>query len=94
MVGHVSVAQEMHTYMISNGGEFNGHEFQELLVQCQIKDVPTISKNPHSNEICETMHQTVGNVSRTLFYSNPPRTVTDAADLIDQELSTAMYTIQ
>ena len=35
------------------GGEFNGHEFQELLVQYQIKDVPTTSKNSQANAICE-----------------------------------------
>ena len=55
-----------------NGGEFNGHEFQELLELCQIKDVPTTSKNPQANAICERMHQTVGNILRTLLYSNLP----------------------
>jgi len=77
-----------------NGGEFNGHEFQELLVQCQIKDVPTTSKNPQANAICERMHQTVGNILRTLLYSNPPRTVANAADLIDQALGTAMHAMR
>ena len=77
-----------------NGGEFNGHEFQELLVQCQIKDVPTTSKNPQANAICERMHQTVGNILRTLFYSNPPRTVANAADLIDRALGTAMHAMR
>ena len=64
--------------------EFNGHEFQELLVHCQIKDVPTTSKNHQSNAIWERMHQIVGNVLRSLLYSNPPRTVANALDLIDQ----------
>ena len=48
------------------------------------------SKNPQSNAIYERMHQTVGHVPRTLLYSNPPRTVANAADLIDQALSTTM----
>ena len=40
------------------------------------------------------MHQTVGNVLRTLLYSNPPRTVANAADLIDQALGTAMHAMR
>ena len=77
-----------------NGGEFNGHEFQELQTLCQIKDVPTTSRNPQANAVCERMHQTVGNVLRTLLYSNPPRTITNAADLVDQALSTAMHAMR
>ena len=57
------------------GGEFIGHEFQLLLERCSIKDVPTTSKNPQSNAICERMHQTVANILRTVLYTNPPRTV-------------------
>ena len=77
-----------------NGMEFNGHEFQELLTLCSIKDVPTTSRNPQANAICERMHQTVGNVLRTLLYSNPPRTVANAADLVDQALGTAMHAMR
>ena len=80
--------------MHDNGGEFNGREFQELLVQCQIKDVLTTSKNPQANAIYERMHQTVGNILRTLLYSNPPRTVANAADLIDQALGTSMHAMR
>ena len=40
------------------------------------------------------MNQTVGNVLRVLLYSIPPRTVANAADLIDQALSTAMHVMR
>ena len=40
------------------------------------------------------MHQTVGNILRTLLYSNPPRTVANAADLIDQASGTAMHAMR
>ena len=56
--------------------------------------LPTTSKNPQANVICERMHQTVGNLLRTLLYSNPPRTVANAADLIDQALGTAMHAMR
>eukprot|EP00804_Cyclotella_cryptica_P013637 CCRYP_012965-RA/>CCRYP_012965-RA protein AED:0.40 eAED:0.40 QI:0/0/0/1/0/0/3/0/218 len=48
------------------GGEFIGSSFQWLLELFNIKDVCWTSKNPQSNAVCEIMHQTVGNVLRTL----------------------------
>ena len=59
-----------------NGGEFIGPEFQLLLEGCRIKDVPTTSKNPQANAICKCMHQTVGNVLRTLLHGQPPQQLT------------------
>jgi len=76
------------------GGEFIGHEFQTLLERCAIKDVPTTSKNPQSNSICERMHQTVGNILRTVLYSKPARTVGDAKNIIDSALATAMHAMR
>jgi hypothetical protein len=66
-----------------NGGEFVGPEFQFLLQGCRIKDAPTLSKNPQAYAICEWMHQTVGNVLRTLLNGEPPQDVTRAKDFID-----------
>ena len=40
------------------------------------------------------MYQIVGNVRRILLYSNSPRIVANAADLIDQALSTAMHAMR
>ena len=40
------------------------------------------------------MHQTVENVLRALLYSNPPRTVANAIDLVDQALGTAMHAMR
>lgn len=76
------------------GGEFVGWEFQRLLRSMAIKDATSTSKNPQSNSICERMHQTVGNVLRTLLYSNPPKNVTQARDIIDLALATAMHAMR
>ena len=73
------------------GGEFIGSEFQWLLNMFSVKDVQFTAKNPQSNSICERVHQTVGNVLRTLLYSNPPQNMTQARDIIDQALATAMH---
>ena len=40
------------------------------------------------------MHQTVGNVLRTYLYSNPPQNMTQARDIIDQALATAMHAMR
>jgi hypothetical protein len=40
------------------------------------------------------MHQTVKNVQRTLVRINPPQNMTQARDIIDNALATAMHTMQ
>jgi hypothetical protein len=59
-----------------------------------IKDICSTSKNPQSNAICERMHQTVTNVLRTLVHTNPPQNMTQARDIIDDALATAMHAMQ
>ena len=40
------------------------------------------------------MHQTVGNVLRTLLHVNPPATTGEAKKLVDEALSTAMHAMR
>jgi hypothetical protein len=40
------------------------------------------------------MHQTVNNVLRMLVHTNPPQNVTQARDIIDDALATAMHAMQ
>ena len=77
-----------------NGGEFTGWEFQKLLADFGIKDVPTTSRNPAANGICERMHQTVADVLRTLVHTEAPRTLNDAKLYVDQALATAAHAIR
>jgi transposase InsO family protein len=74
-----------------NGGEFLGAEFQRILEINGIKDVPTTVKNPQSNAICERMHQTAGNILRTLELTHPPQTLQEAQLLVDSALATTMH---
>ena len=76
-----------------SGGEFLGWEFQEFLQKYNVKDVPTISRNPTTNSVCKRMHQTVGNILRAMLHGNPPQNVTKANELIDEALSTAQHTM-
>ncbi len=60
-----------------------------------IKDVCSTSKNPQSNAICKRMHQTVNNVLRKiLVQTNPPTNMTQARDIVDDALATAMHAMQ
>ncbi len=40
------------------------------------------------------MHQTVTNVLRTLVHTNPPQNMTQAMDIIDDKMATAMHAMQ
>ncbi len=40
------------------------------------------------------MHQTVTNVLKTLVHTNPPQNMTQARDIIDDALATAMHAMQ
>ena len=77
-----------------NGGEFTGWEFQKLLADFGTKDVPTTSRNPSANGICELMHQTVANVLRTLVHNELPRTLNDAKEYVDSALATAAHAVR
>ena len=43
---------------------------------------------------CEHLHQSVGNVLRTLLYANPPQNLDQANELIFPALATASHTMQ
>jgi transposase InsO family protein len=77
-----------------NGGEFVGPAFSMLMQRCGIKDVNTTAKNPTANSICERMHQTVGNVLRTLLHGEPPKNISKAREFIDEALSIAMHAMR
>jgi hypothetical protein len=79
--------------VLDNGGEFIGWEFQELLERCGIKDCPTTSRNPQGNAVCERMHQTVGNVLRTLLHGETLRGE-NVNEIIDNALATVTHTLR
>ena len=59
-----------------------------------IEDISSTSKNPQANEICERMHQTVGNILRTLLHRHPPSNEEQAKDIVDNALGTAMHVMR
>lgn len=77
-----------------NGGEFTGYAFQRLLDKANIKSTPTSPCTPTANSICERMHQTVGNVLRTIFHGTNITSIEQAHQFIDNSLYTTMHAIR
>ena len=74
--------------------EFTGPEFQTLLQNYHIRDVCTTAKNPQSNAVCKRMHQTVGNVLRTLLHGEPPQNIANAKEYKDEAAFIAMHAMR
>ena len=74
-----------------NGGEFLGHEFQQLLAQAGITSVPTTVKNPQANAICERLHRTMGDVLRVILRTDTPDNELEAEQIVDNALATCMH---
>ncbi len=80
--------------LCDKAGEFVRQNFQWLLEIFSIEEVCSTSKNLPSNAICERVHHIVNNVLRTLVHTNPPQNMTQARDIIDDALATAMHATQ
>jgi RNase H-like domain found in reverse transcriptase/Integrase zinc binding domain len=76
-----------------NGPEF-GFGFLNKLETWGIKDVPTTSRNPQANSICERLHQTIGNIIRAYVHTHPCRTYSEAASLVDKALGIAQHAVR
>jgi transposase InsO family protein len=74
-----------------NGGEFLGHEFQQLLAQAGITSVPTTVKNPQANAICERFHTTMADVLRVILRTGTPDNELEAEQIVDNALATCMH---
>jgi hypothetical protein len=73
-----------------NGPEF-GATFLHMLQLNGIENAPMTIRNPQANAICERMHQTVGNILRTLLHAHPPNNIVQAQDIMDTALATAPH---
>ena len=52
-----------------NGGDFNGFEFQELILSYGVESRPTIVKKTRFNSVAERVHLTIADMIRTLNFS-------------------------
>jgi len=72
-------------------GCFTAVPFQNVLHACNIDDKTITTKNPTAQGIVERVHQTIGNVLRTLLHAHTPQNMAQASDLIDTALANAMH---
>ena len=56
--------------------------------------VPTTSRNPAVNGVCEQIHQTVANVLRTLVHTGSPHTLNGAKGVVDGALATTSHAVR
>ena len=56
--------------------------------------MPTTSRNPTGNAICERLHLTVGNVLRALTREQEPKTLKEAEMYMDSALATAFHAVR
>jgi hypothetical protein len=75
------------------GTEFTGIAFRSMLNINGIQPVPTTTKNPQANAVCERMHSTVGDMLCTVISTHPPKDVAQAYEIVDSTLASAQYAI-
>ena len=74
-----------------NGGEFIGHEFQEMLRTLGITAKPTTVKNPQANAIVERLHKTMADILRVMIHVDPPQNEPHTTNMIDNALATVVH---
>ena len=59
-----------------------------------VSNVPTTSRNPTGNAVCERLHLTVGNVLRALTREQEPKTLKEAEMYMELALATALHAVR
>ena len=77
-----------------HGPEFHGHDFQFPIEYAGIKCKNISPNTPTANSIIEASHKIIGQIIRTLLALKPPKTKTDADNIIDEALATAMHALR
>ena len=73
-----------------NGPEF-GQEFTDMCEDNGVTHRSTTSRNPQGNSLIERIHQTIGQVLRSIVHSRNPRSVHEGKAVIEETLATAMH---
>jgi hypothetical protein len=68
-------------------------KFQAMLITNGIQAVLTTAKNPQANTVCEGVHQTIGDMLRTLLLNDPPFVIGQAVELIKSTLASAQFAV-
>ena len=72
------------------GPEF-GQEFTDMCERNGVKHHTSTSRNPQGNSLIERIHQTIGQVLRTVAAARNPKSIHEANAVINETLATAMH---
>jgi transposase InsO family protein len=72
------------------GPEFST-EFSDMCERNGVKHDTSTSCNPQGNALIERIHQTIGQVLRTVVVAKDPKTIHEATAVINETLATAMH---
>jgi transposase InsO family protein len=77
--------------IISDQGPEFSDEFTQMCESNGIKHSTSTSRNPQGNSLIERIHQTIGQVLRTVVAAKDPKSVHEAQAVIEETLATAMH---
>ena len=79
--------------IFDQGTEFLNADFGGHLISLGIKPVATSVANPQANAILERSHDTIKTAMRTELHENPPITIQNAEQLVDNVFQSAAYAV-
>ena len=77
--------------ILSDQGPEFSTEFTTMCNENGIKHSTSTSRNPQGNSLIERIHQTIGQVLRTVCLSRNPKSVEEGNAVIEETLATAMH---
>ena len=77
--------------LYDQGTEFMNNDFQFMLLNAGIRGKNISSGNAQSNAIIESVHRTIGQVTRTILLADPPTNNDEVKYAIDRALAIAMH---
>ena len=72
------------------GPEFSG-DFSQMCKDNGIEHSTSTSRNPQGNSLIERIHQTIGQVLRTVVAAKDPKSLSEGNAVIEETLATAMH---
>lgn len=77
--------------IVSDQGPEFSLEFTEMCDENGCRHVTSTSRNPQGNSLIERIHQTIGQVLRTVVAAKDPKSVAEGEQVVEETLATAMH---
>ena len=77
-----------------NGPEFNGHEWEFMLMDWDLKRTRISTRTPTSNSVIESSHKAMGQILRTIFDREKPKTMDEMDKVIESAIASTMRALR